>query len=713
MAKPRPHEPAPDAPAPDARWRRLTWDDLEDWAGGRSVSRGRTYQRQGRVKDLVISDDDNRLLATVTGGKRYAVSVWLEGTQRGRRAPLRSTCTCPVGSDGCKHAVAVVAEYLDRLARGENAPPADPDDPRWVKLADGGAETDEPGEEDEEAAARPGGRTSDRRRTRQDWDEKIRQHIQAKGREELAELVGSLVERFPELRDEFRERIALGEGDVDRLVAQARKELRHVTAQEAWRNNWTGEGNTPDYSKLRHRLERLVELGHADAVVPLGRELIALGIEQVATSDDEGETATELSECLPIVFDAVAKSTLTPVQKLLFAIDACLRDDYDVIGDAADVVLNAHYAPDDWSAVADDLAGRLAAKAPKPRRRPDDDDEYDDEPDNFSRNYSRDQISNWLARALEHAGRDGEVLTLYEAEARTTGSYERLVRLLIERGRDDHARCWAAEGIAKTAGTLPGIAANLAGQMCELARRHKQWDVVAAHAAHAFFENPSRKGFDQLMTAADKAGCLESVRQVAQRFLETGVPPIRLAASKTGGPRAGAHRAWPLPMPEYLVPLLRPADDPRRGATTPRRPHYDVLIDMAIADRRPDDVLHWYEQWRAAGRKTSPHPFAWFGPDATADRVAEAITRSHPERALEIYRGQADQHLTQASVSAYEAVATYLRKMRPILKSLDREGEWAHLVQQIRERYRNRPRFMEILDRLQGRPIASPRRGRR
>jgi hypothetical protein len=50
-------------------------------------------------------------------------------------------------------------------------------------------------------------------------------------------------------------------------------------------------------------------------------------------------------------------------------------------------------------------------------------------------------------------------------------------------------------------------------------------------------------------------------------------------------------------------------------------------------------------------------------------------------------------------------VAAYLKKMRPILKSLDRGPEWNDLVAEIRVNYRNRPRFMEILDRLEARPI--------
>jgi uncharacterized Zn finger protein len=537
-------------------------------------------------------------------------------------------------------------------------------------------------------------------------DEKIRRHIHGMGREELAELVCSLAERYSELKEEFRERIALGEGDVDRLVAQARKELHHVTAQEAWRNHWTGEGNTPDYGKLRRRLERLVELGQADAVVTLGRELIECGLEQVGSSDDEGETATELNRCLPVVFGAVEKSSLTPVRKLLFAIDACLRDDYDVIGDAADVLLNGEYGSEVWSAVADELSRRLSASAAALKRRGKSGD--DDEGDEFSRNYERDLLSGWPGEAMENAGRGDEVSAVYEAEATRTGSYERLVRLLIERGREDEARRWAAEGIAKTADKWPGIASSLAGQLCKLARRHRQWDVVAAHAAQAFFEWPSRKGFEELMTAAERARCAEPVRGLAHRFLETGVSPIRLTVSKKGERRVTVDRAWPLPAPDYLVTLLR-TDEQRRGRA---RPHYDVLIDMAIADQRSDEVLHWYDQWRRA-RKASPDDFGWSGPVISADRVAEAVARSHPQRALEIYRRQVDQHLPEASVTAYEAVASCLRKMKPILESLEQGGDWTRLVQGIRERYRNRPRFMEILDRLDGGPIASARRGRR
>ena len=49
----------------------LTWSDLEQWAGNKTLSRGRSYQRDHRVQDLRQSAE-GRLIAWVQGGRRYA-----------------------------------------------------------------------------------------------------------------------------------------------------------------------------------------------------------------------------------------------------------------------------------------------------------------------------------------------------------------------------------------------------------------------------------------------------------------------------------------------------------------------------------------------------------------------------------------------------------------------------------------------------------------
>lgn len=685
-------------------WTALSWDDLTEWAGSRSVERGRAYQRRGRIHDLAISED-GWLLATVTGGERYAVTVRCEQSAK-KGGALYSRCTCPVGASGCKHAVAVVAEYLEGLSIGAETPVADQDDDRWELLADDGSEEaddeeddeldmdsdDDDGYDEESFVHRHRQSSNVEKKARKVTDEKIRKQIQAKSREELVELVWSLTERFPELREEFRDRIALGEGDVGRLVNEARKELRRASSQTGWRNSWTGEGHTPDYSRVKDRLVRLLELGAPDAVVRLGSEIMTLGNEQIGQSNDEGETAEAIGECMPVIFQAVTASSLTPARRLLFAIDAHLRDDYDVINDSAKFIFEAPVDPSIWSEVADHLAPRLTA-------RPKGDDAY-------SRDYQRDRISRWLIEALEKAGRENEIFAVCEREARATGSYERLVKRLIEKKRYDEAERWAAEGIEKTIAKLPGIASSLGKLMGEMAIQRKQWTIAAAHAAWEFFEHPSRESFQQLLKAAAKAVCEESVRGIALTFLETGVSPLQ-PSKNTTSMKSNANVEWPLPVPAYLLPLL--SKEPRVRAAG--GPHFDVLIDMAIADRRHDDVLRWYDAMQAGQKHRGST--VWFGSSSDGDRVAAAVAESRPERSLAIYRQRVDDHLPHASASAYEAVAGYLRKMRPILQVLHREAEWDSLLADIRLRYKNRPKFMEILDKLDPRPIVEQRKARR
>lgn len=661
-----------------SKWESVTWDDVANWAGARSMTRGRAYQRGGRVHDLAISAD-GRLLATVSGGRRYATQVWWEADA------LLSSCTCPVGWNGCKHAVAVVAVYLDMLAKGTTVPIADTEDARWGELASNvpGAPSedfedgDEGESEDDEDQPIPRRRAGKGRAD----DEKIRKHIDAKSREELAALVWSLTQRHPALRAEFRERIALGEGDADRLIAEARKELRRATSEPGWRNYWKGEGYTPDFSRLARYLDRMVELGHPDAVVKLSREIMSRGMEMIGQSNDEGETATAFAECLPPLFRAVAKSSLPSAKKLLFAIDADLRDEYNVIeSDLLDAVLENDANLADWSAAADELARRLQSETRNGG--------------NFHDKYQRERIADWLVRMLTRAGRDDEIIAVREREARVTGSYERLVPLLIERKLYDDAERWATEGIQKTVKDAPGIADQLAKAMGEIARLRGQWNAVAAHGAWEFFERPGREKFTALVAAAERAGCREAVEPLALEFLETGKLPFSVTVKKDGARSVTLHPDWPLQLPDYLLPLLRTGDP---------RPHYEVLIDMAIAERRPDDVLRWYDLWCAAAK--GQHMGWNLGAGSYADKVAAAVADSHPERTLEIYRGCVEENLPQASASAYETVAAYLKKMRPILKSLDRGWEWNELVTDIRVNYRNRPRFMEILDRLEAQPI--------
>jgi hypothetical protein len=107
-----------------------------------------------------------------------------------------------VGASGCKHAVAVVAEYLERLGEGAEIPAANQDDERWELLADETGDADEDGvddldvdmdSEDDEVdeefyVHRHRHRAVSEKKTRNVTDEQIWKHIEAKNREELVAL---------------------------------------------------------------------------------------------------------------------------------------------------------------------------------------------------------------------------------------------------------------------------------------------------------------------------------------------------------------------------------------------------------------------------------------------------------------------------------------------------------------------------------------------
>ncbi|WP_165246933.1 SWIM zinc finger family protein [Paludisphaera soli] len=679
----------------EAAWRALSWDDLEAWAGEKALERGKNYQAEGRVTDLALTEEGG-LLASVEGTEEYATHAWLES--RGKRFVLESHCSCPVGY-ACKHAVAVVVEYLKALAEKREIPTALEDDPRWYDL-------DVPEDEDE-GYDEPEDRPQKSAKATKEWDEKVRDHLRNLPQAELAELAWGLVRKSPRDYEAIREKVALAELDPKGLVAEARREIRETTAVQPWRNHWDGGGELPDYRPTRRLLERLLELGRADDVVSLGRDLIRKGFAQVGRADDEGETIDRLARCLPVVFEAVARSSLSPPERLLFAIDAELADQTDMVAEASEAVFESPLTPEDWSAAADALLKRIKGRTVAGT-------------DDFSDRWNRDQLTGWIARALEEAGRRDELAALYEAEARLTGSYERLVAFLADEGRLDDAERRATEGIAAVIAAAPGTASHLAVWLRDLAARRGRWDVVAAHAARTFFDHPGVVPYDDLIEAAAKAGVAEPVRAWARRFLETGERPYRVvvpkAAAKASRSRAKAapkssrpaeeapstpsvkvDPTWPLPVPEVLIPLLA---QPRGfGSTGPR---WSVLIDLALAAGEPAEVLRWYDRMRAAEEGT-PYPS---DSPRLADRVAEAVAATHPDRALAIYRDRLDAQLPHTDPSAYAACADYLDRMGPIYRAQGRMPEWSALVASIREKYRNRPRFMEQLDRTLGRAPA-------
>lgn len=630
------------------RFADLTWIDIEEWAGRKIVSRGKNYQRQGLVSDLAVTDDGN-LIAWVNGTWRYATRVFID-----QDGLPDSICTCPYAID-CKHGVAVVLEYLKRVEDKRRVPKVKQDDDR-LKLLEEEAGEDEPGDEPVNLV----------NATSRDRQKEIAGFLKGKTKTQLIDLIHELAEQYPEMAGNLVDRGQLPSGNTKSLVTRLRREIRETVNQHGWQNYWRNEGFTPDYSGIRTKLETLLKVGHADEVLRLGLELVTSGTRQVEESHDEGETAMEVAACMPVIVEALDQSSLDAADKLNWALDAVLKDQFDVCEAFSEYLYRQHPKPA-WHTLVDRLLTRLDGLKGKSGV------------DSFSRNYERNQLSNWVIHALEQSGREKEVLALCESEARKTGSYDRLVKRLMEARRYKDAEHWIQKGIAATKAKWPGIASGLRDKLLDIRKRQKDWPAVTAIRVEEFVRHPSRKTFTECRLAAGKVKAWPTVRKSLLCYLENGDLPWK-------------QKGWPI----NPSGLDRPDVDQRK-----RFPLVDQLISIAILEKKPDRVLKWYDQ-------CSKGPFGVYGIDE--DEIATTVQAHAPDRAVDIWKNKAEGLIAQVKPSAYQEAARYLRKASSIVTRENIIEEWEQYLNALRQQHFRKRRLMEILDGLEGKPIVKKKR---
>ena len=624
----------------------LTWSDLEAWVGGRYLERGRLYQRERAVRALACPER-GILLGRVAGGELYGTQV--ECAEADAWPRLASDCSCPLGGD-CKHAVAVVLEYLERLREGEPVPAELPAE------AASGSDEDDWDEAEAEKAGEP--------RAGSAPDEAITVYLQGLPPDGLVSLVRELAAADGRTLELLELCAATQAGEISQLVRSARKLLQQITAQRGWSNHWSDEGFTPDYTPFRDHLSALLAADQADLVVELGGELLEESWAQIDESDDEGETMSAVMDCLDVVSAALARCSLSPAERLLWVLDRQLADDYDVCAGLGEAVVElAETAA--WSEVADTLLARL--EAPGLTRA--------EVGGNFHDSYRRDELTDCLLHALRQAGRGEEVVALAVREASLNGSYQRAVDLLLEAGRDEEATNLAREGIVRLEGKEPGTAGSLRQRLREVAAHRGDSLQVAAFYAEEFFAGPCLSGYQALREAAQAAGVWPELRE-------------RLLAALATSDLAIPAEDWPLP----ATGLPGPA--PPRG---PQGPRYALLTEIALEEGDHATALAHYRQ--ATQQAAWP---AW----QLAAQVARGIAPTYPEEAVALWQELAARAFAGGNRRAYEDSLQYLHPLRRLLLDAGRGEEWEAYLAVLRSEHRRRPALLDTLHRLDDRPLA-------
>jgi uncharacterized Zn finger protein len=654
--------------------RELTLSDLRDWAGGTILGRARSYVKN--VGKLSRTSDD-ALVAWVSGSERYVTGVRIP-----RRGEHLHACSCPYNYGGpCKHAVAVVLAAGEALKSGKTIPALDPHSDLARRLGglmedDAAADLDEEDEnadhgyfneeefdadEDDDAGLHEQTTRPAPRRTK---PKRIATVLARLDRDGLEALLLELAARYPEVARDILESEQLSHGRIDALERALLAEIHTLSAEPAWYNHRNRIGQQPDYGRLAGKLRALGERGHADALLRLGAELWTRGHAQVEQSDDEGDTALALSACLDIVLEAVPASSLSRPAQLLWIIDRELEDDLDLLASAHEVLQRRVYTKTHWREVAEVLTSRLDPGSGKPGT-------------DSSARYRRKRLLSSLLNACARAGWSARIIPLLEVEVDACLCHVQLVDELLAAGEEERAREWCMRGYASTIAEAPGIARELQNRLRELAHRRKRHDLVAAYAAQEFFRRPSLDGYTELRKAAQRAKCWPAVREATLACLESGKLPA-----------PGAQ--WPLPATE-LEPPVAPSRH-ARDAT----PDFPLLIEIAIAEKRHDDVVSLYQRLRRSN--------SWRGEIDT--QVAASLAVSHPDIALGIRLALAEELISRTRPDAYEKAAAHLQAMRDILGREHRIAQWEQLLAQLRTQHRNKPRLLQTLDTLSSRRIA-------
>ncbi len=263
-------------------------------------------------------------------------------------------------------------------------------------------------------------------------------------------------------------------------------------------------------------------------------------------------------------------------------------------------------------------------------------------------------------------------------EGKRTGSYNRLVERLISARRYPDAERWILIGIRATKGKWSGSASRLREKLREIRAKEKNWPAVAAIQAEEFVRYPSRKAFADCKKASDKVKIWGKVRESLLRYLEKGDLPWK-------------HKGWPLP----ASGLDEPEPEGRK-----RYPMVDQLIGIAILEKKPDQVLYWYDQLSNGG-------FGLYGADE--DEVAAAVQSHAPDRAVDIWKKKAERFIAQVKPKAYREAAKYLRKASAVMARQKKQMQWDQYLQYLRQQHARKTRLMEIIDGLNGKPIVKKR----
>ena len=683
-------------------WEQLDWGSLSDGFGDRMLKRGRDYADSRNVRSLWVTEDGMNLLAIVVGTHEYSTLVFLDEGRRKNQFTLHSDCSCPVGTH-CKHGVATIVRFLDCLAKNQPIPlcrklgensweivtengktkiveiafdeHSDDDDDFGDDEVDWENENDDDGEDELQKSLRtvrrenlpkPGSKKDIRTAL-------LEEKLNGKSLKELVSLILRLFNDYENVREYF-EQEAFAEsvaksGNVAELVEKAikliDKELRGGYVEYDYYGHGGSSCNLNPVAEIIKQFDKFDDV--LTAVDRVARYLLKKGGRYLE------ETGAEDSDDIDFVFDEMTKtliaSKISPVSMILWAYEMSRISEYCIGENAFKTILERAWSVKIWSGVADALLAKMSE----------------------SKSGKGDSCLRTIVKTLDKASRQEEATNLLRTEADNAREREMLADRLIEFGFLDEAEmlCWEqrrSELKEKHSGFYGDR--SWSGRLKKIAEMKKDDPMQASIEAAAFFENPQREAITALLHTAKKIKVEPTVRRAVEAFLQTGVFPTAIQKGLEGAkPTAKEQENWQIPFFVFSVERKE------------QRPRFDLLCEWAIAEQRPDDVVRWFDELSKHKARVR---------EISREKVADAISDTHPERALRLYRDLAE-HEMEVSRD-YPAAVRVLRKIRKTLDGWGRSADWQPLMAEVRAAHRRKPSLMKQLDELEAGSIVNQKR---
>ncbi len=651
----------------------LTWDELVAWSDSRSVERGKKY-----VSDVDAPHElpDGGVIAVVHGTHAYytKLSVGVNGKFRG-------VCSCPVGLR-CKHCVALALVAAKQLKDGKTFPVADMASRKWKDAAAGFEDfeddlgDEEPGDdfddEDLEGESHGASSSSGANPSSVKSADVVDAHVASLDKTELRALVEELLAHCPDVRPYLKHKLDVARSSTSDIVRRAREAIKDASANyyDRW-DRYGGHDEPPDYSLVREYFEILAKANDVRSLMELGDLLKRRANEQVECShDDEGDIGYEVAPCMDIVAKAVMHSDMSAVAKVKWEDEIRSGDEFCVLdGMEVSYRTSLRASKKDWGAIADYLLKKKPAAEESAWR------------------WREDRTR--ACEALERAGRVQEAVALLERETMNDAVvYGELADLLLRLGRRGEAAEWCRKGLVAQNGKDDWrVCDDLRKKLREMAAQDGDWKTVAAYDLDSYLDHLRIEDYRQLKASCAKVKCWTAVREALLAYLESGK-----AALLEG-------KKWPLPQTGTRPPFKQ--ENAGRA-----------LLEIALEEKRAKDVWTLYERMELRARETasvskyaclcSPYSeLAW--------RVADAIARELPEKALEVWKVKIQANLPSANENCYQTICRALEKMRPVMRKLGRMADWLRLVEGLRTEYKRRRNFVAMLDKLTGKAAESKR----